>query len=261
MAINVYSGVKSAPISDYGKGRVHAGESDVRLYPRDYVPDGTTRGLLYVHGAGQNSNAAITAAFYGQYYIVHRLAQVFPVLCADLGGTQTWGNSTVVSRLQEARTSLIEDMGALDGPVLCVGTSMGALSLLNYFANHSDEVIAGVGLIPVSDVDDIRDNDRLGLRDDIDLANGVTWPDPLPAGVNPTDNAAAFASFPYLAMYASDDEVIIPSTVTNLVSLMGDTAEAVNMGAVGGHSEDTLLALYDEPGYMQRVIHFLREAA
>src|SRR5260370_1425282 len=66
---------------------------------------------------------------------------------------------------------------------------------------------------------------------------------PAPAGHPHPLHAASgkYAGVPYLGYYGDSDTIVIPSTVTTLVSNIGATASAVSLS--GGHAESTLAAV------------------
>jgi pimeloyl-ACP methyl ester carboxylesterase len=112
-----------------------------------------------------------------------------------------WGNDAAVADIDTARVFL-GTLGCATDKVLLVGASMGVVDALNYARAHPDRVAAIVGMIPGSDVNDLRDNNRAGttqaaINTAWGLAGGSTSATvPLPARANPTDdaNAALIAS-------------------------------------------------------------------
>ena len=98
-----------------------------------------------------------------------------------------------------------------------------------------------VGVLPVNDLDDIRDNNRGGYQSSISTAWGTgAWTAPgtpaLPAGANPakTANQTNLIALPQKLWYASDDVICEPATAVTLISNLGANCVGVNMGATGG---------------------------
>jgi len=229
-------------VLSYGVGRYATGEADVLITRRTYRPDGTRRGIIYCHGAGEraisllNSNSNKTE----EAVLFQTLAEAgFPLVACDLGtgtGTTTgdsWGNTNAQARVADAITWLQSPSGggAKTGQVLMLGISMGNSTMINYAKNNPSNVAAMVGIIPVSDLDDIRNNDRNSYRSWIDTAYGVTYPAALPAGANPATSYSGAVGIPYKTWYAADDTIVMASTVLALTAAIGGTATSVgNLG-------------------------------
>lgn len=228
-------GSGAAVWSSYGLDAYHAGEAHVAVIPKGYRYDGTVRGVLFCHSRGGDATQGFlpTASTYAVIQAVARAG--FPVLTTDLGGTDTWGNDTAIARLTEAKTYLQgAAWNAKAGTVLLLGQSMGALAMLNWARQNLASVAAAVGLVPVSDLNDVYANNRGGFAAGIDTAYGGSYVDSTQKALH---NPAYFATLGdlaglnYQAHYGSSDTIVIPSTVTGLVSAIGGTASAVNVGA------------------------------
>jgi pimeloyl-ACP methyl ester carboxylesterase len=235
------------------QGSYATGENHVELVPRDYKRDNTKPAVLFLHPHGADafhlcapsgSNNAATCK------LMNAVAEVLPVFCADLGtstaGTtqkDSYGNTNQQARIGDVRTfAQGATGGAKTGKVVLVGVSMGWLMAVNYARNNPTNVAGMVGLIPASDLDDIRNNDRASLRSDIDLAEGVTYPAALPTGANPaTASYSGITMPPSTVWYATDDTTVIPSTVTTLAGIIGSTTHSITNG--GGHSNLTISAV------------------
>lgn len=207
--------------------------------------------VVYVHGAGDAAYSPTNPAGKAGQHAVLRLlvAAGYPVVSGDLGsvaggfatpgGLNGWGNASVVSRIGSVRTyAQGAAVGARAGGVILVGISMGATGALNYAKANSANVIAAVGIIPVTDLDDIRINNRGGLRTSVDTAWEVTYPAALPAGANPATDIGALTSVPTRLYYGAADTTVIASTVTAVAAAVGATS--VDLGAGAGHSETTV---------------------
>jgi pimeloyl-ACP methyl ester carboxylesterase len=220
--------------STYGAGRYAVGEGDMVLLPSGFRQDGTVRGVVYCHGAGGGAlSASDPVKSAGEWALVRGIAEHYPVVVADLGGPFTFGNARAVARVDDARRYLQDQWGAAPGPVGLVGASMGGVVALNYAATHRAQVLAAVGVVPVSDLHDLYARNAGGLTPRIAAAWDLTAGDPLPAGADPTRNAAELVGIPYDAWYAGDDTVVPASTVLRLVSLMGPAARARGVGRLG----------------------------
>lgn len=225
--------------ASYGVGRYQASEADVLLLNSRWRGDGTIRGVIFCHGVNSDATAAWTPATNPN--LMDLMAQIaeagYPVLSVDAGGAATWGNDTAIARVGTARTYLQgAAVGAKAGKVLLIGVSMGALNCFAYAGANAVNVAALVGFIPVSDLTDMRANNRGGYQASIDTAYGGTYSEgSFGATHNPQTMAAAgkFAAVPTRLFYASDDTTVVPATVTTLASTIGAGATATNVGAVG----------------------------
>jgi hypothetical protein len=253
--------------SNWGTGRyVGSGsEGDVLWIPKGYAGGGTVRGVVYVHGAGELALTPLNGATgkQNEAQLLARIASVYPMVMFDAGiwaqgGTtdsDNWGNTNAQTRLGQAITWLQTAPGsggwnnpagggAKSGKVLLVGISMGHALSLTYAQANSGNVQAVVGILPVNDLDDIRDNNRGAYRASISTAWGTgTWTAPgtpaLPTAANPakTGNQTNLIAIPQKLWYANDDVICTPATCTSLISNIGANCTGVNMGNTGGHSD------------------------
>lgn len=237
----------SHPFStSYGNGRIVAGQDDVIFRPRN-GPHGK-RGVIFLHGQDTSllvwGSPALAPGQASVGAVVASLGLAGVALYAEGNG---WGNDATVADIETARTFL-GTLGCATDKVLLVGASMGCVDSFNYIRAHPDRVAGMVGLIPGSDVDDLRDNNRAGTcQANINTAWGLTPGStsatvPLPARANPTANvnAAAIAgSGAHIKLYYSSvDTVVLPATVTTLATKLGCTATVID--STNGHSDATV---------------------
>lgn len=220
-----------------GEVRSNGTEPTFRLVPKLWRLDGITRmGVLYCHGAG-TLGADQGSAADGLKAVLAALAERWPLGCADLGGAFTWGNATARTAVGTEKTA-IQSAGAASGKVALVGGSMGAATALN-FARANPTLVASVSLIlPAVDLNDIHDNNRGGYAASINAAVGgdpSAVANSSPAGADWTG-----VSIPMKAWYASDDAIVIASTVTTFMTARSGTA--VNVGALG-HTDAAIAAV------------------
>lgn len=230
--------------TSYGAGRYVASEGDVLMLPSAYKRDGTARGIVYCHGAGELAPTPLNAAGNKTYQL--RLMQTlveagFPLVSCDLGvwaagnttDSNNWGSTQAQTRIGQAKTWLqsASGGGAKSGTVLLLGISMGNAAMVNYAKNAAAAVGAMVGILPVADIDDIYQNNRNSYRAAIGSAWGVTFPAALPANSNPATSNSGAVGIPYRTYYASDDTIALPAPATALTTAIGGTA--TNLGALG----------------------------
>lgn len=229
--------------SSRGIGEYHTAEGHLLMLPKLWRGDGTRAGAIYLHGATKDETQMVDGSADSVRPVVAGLAAAgHPVLGVYAGG-DLWGNATALARITEAIAFLqAADIGAKTGPVVLIGASMGGVAAQNYAKGHHSSVICMVGLIPVSDLNDIRSNNRGGLAGSIDAAYPATYVEATHGATsNPhTYAATGLAGVHYRAYYSTSDPIVIPSTVTETVSLIGPTAAAVPMS--GGHDVTNLPA-------------------
>lgn len=226
----------------------YPGEWIADLAPVDYARDATIRGLIIDHGAAQDAFLAMTRSaagsaldLHGQYALVCELARNFPMVVPDLGGGQTWGNDTAINAVGQARTFLHGAGGAKAGKDVLVGVSMGFLAAMNYARAFPGNVAGVVGILPVSDLNDIVTNNRGGFAGNVHAAYGGTYVEAVHGLTHNPTNYAATITVPVRLYYAINDTIVIPSTVTGLAAAIPG-ATATSLGALG-HTEDAIAAV------------------
>lgn len=221
-------------------GVYYTAEGSLLMLPKRWLADGTVRGVLFMHGATGNETQMVdNTNFPGLRSILAAVAMAgYPVLGVYAGG-DTWGNATAQARMDDAKTYLQGTVGAKSGTVAIIGGSMGGLAAQNWAKANPASTACIVGLVPVSDLNDIKTANRGGLAASVNAAYGGTYVEATHgATYNPhTYAATGLAGIPYKAWYGASDAIVIPSTVTDVCTAAGASATAVSV--VGGH--DTAL--------------------
>lgn len=216
--------------SSQGVGRYAASEADVFIASLAGWAGGV-RGVLYFHGAGGSATNCRDYSNIGELNLINAIAECFPVLSIDAGGAQAWGNATAMLRAPDGRTHLQGTRGAKSGTVLAVGSSMGALTALNFAKANPTLVACVVGIIPVIDLNDMVTNNRAGTAAAINTAYSTYSEATHGPTYNPANYAATFAT-PTRLWYASDDTTAIPGAVTAFDTACA-AASATSLGALG----------------------------
>lgn len=234
--------------ASYSVGRIVAGQADVVLRPRS--PRSGKRGVILLHGMDTSllvwGDPALAP---GQAGVGAALAGAGLVCVSIHAEGNGWANAATLADIDAARLYL-GSLGCPVDKVLLVGASMGAANALGYTAAHPDRVAAVVGIIPASDVNDLRDNNRAGTtRAAINTAwalpaGSTSATVPLPDAANPFADATAAAiassGAPIRLYYSTVDAVVIPATVTALAAKIGPTATATVIDTTTGHSDATV---------------------
>lgn len=234
-------------------GQVQAGEAEAIWRPVSSSDGAGKRGVLLVHGAGATYTEFTDANLAGSLETGHLLASMgFYVLTADFGGTNTLGNDTATARIL-AGWNLLKTLGCQQDKAIGVGVSMGTLNLLNTARAGGVPFSLIAGLIPLADLDDFRDQNRGGARNNVNTAwglpaNSTSATNPLPARANPntsTNAALIAAACPSVYLtYSSGDTITPPATVTSLAAKLTTAGASVTtvIHSALEHSEASVLA-------------------
>jgi pimeloyl-ACP methyl ester carboxylesterase len=151
-----------------------------------------------------------------------------------------WDNADGEARVDDALTYARSELGCTNDPAIFVGTSHGGGSALHYAAEHPDRVACIVGIVPAIDWEHLRTIDYIGIsRYALDTSWGVTFPDPLPPGVNPAERPAAVVNTPMQLWVASDDVVSYGYAAFDAVLPLCE----VHVVGATGHSEISIAAV------------------
>ncbi len=226
----------SGLITSLGKSNIVTNEGDFTMLPKMYRPNGTVRGHIYVHGAGELADAPLNQG------PMQDLAKLYPTIGMDLGqtavtpnGTDGWSNNIVLSRISSGMTYLQGTLGAKTGKIFLSGVSMGAGGALCWAAHNKSLVAAVFVAIPAIGLTDIYTNNRGSLQYSITQAYGGTYsPTATDATYTPSsiqasrdvwymgvNNPSMFAGIPIIMWYGTADTIAIPANIT-------DFANAVN---------------------------------
>lgn len=93
--------------------------------------------------------------------------------------------------------------------------------------------------VPGTHIDNVHDENRSGLADEIEAAYGsaAAW-ETAKTTRDPISIATDLTAIPMRLWYSTDDTLCLPAEVTAFASLAGATATSI--GAAGGHSISTL---------------------
>lgn len=222
--------------SEYSLGVAIAGEKMIAMFPKYKTPTAAV-GVLYCHGAGSDATSAQT--FGGAAEVLAKLADTHPVLSCDLGGLAPWANDASIAKVDQAYTYLTNQMGALPGKVVLVGTSMGGATQAVWAAKNQSKVSCMVGLIPVCDISDIVVNNRTGAAASINVNYVGGWTENVYGAThNPQTLALAgkFAGIPIRTYYGNTDLICVPATQLAFAAASGAIATQLN----GDHTSTTL---------------------
>lgn len=213
--------------------RIQTGELDSLWEPSEVDEDKNP--IILLHGSGVNNyNMFIQGARYACCLLGPLGALSGRKVVAGWFGGQTFGNDTLVSRVDAALTLV----GGTRAHIL--GVSMGGAGAVRYGALNPTKTASVMGITPLSDIDAIYQANRLGLRADIGTAWGVTYPTALPAQSNLAVThgpVLAANGTPRRLLYSTADTSVLPAEVVTLATSMGITAQVVD--TTSGHTELT----------------------
>lgn len=221
------------------------GENGVAWVPRT---GGRGRpGILVCHGADNTAQSswASTVNWRSNRICQSLATRGFVLLASDFGGPNTFGNDLSMTRMSAARTWLTAQ-GCAPDEVMLLGASMGGLMALNYASRNPTAVKAVVGIEPLINLDEIRNGDTLGLRDEIDTAWGVTYPAALPAraSIHQSANYQPLIDYkiPVQLHYSTGDVTVSASSITTFGASVGAELHRVSTSLPHG---DALMGAAD----------------
>lgn len=219
-----------------GVGRIHAAERDMVMNPAEY--SGGNYACIMVHGVEASGGGWDWMTASPQRWPIVRTLTDTCNLCtisADLGGSATWGNATLISRMDEAYAYTQTLPQVKKGKVILAGQSMGGLAMLNWARANKTKVAAVVGVIPVTNMNTAIAN---GFSTQIAAAYGGAYSDATyGAQYNPRVYAATLAGVPGQLWVGSTD-VIANTTDAGAVAAAAGTIQMVTIP--GAHAETTL---------------------
>ena len=165
------------------------------------------------------------------------------VIAGDWGGANTFGNATVVSRLLAGWTWAQAHPLVADGPAVCLGTSMGDMSALNFHREHPAKVAGIVSFFGLTDLTTLYQTNTGGFAAAVAAAWGVANGSPLPAGADPFLHPDQ-VSCAWRGWYAQDDPLVPPESQEVFADAVADGV-AVNAGFVG-HDDDVITVAWDD---------------
>lgn len=224
-------------------GTVAAGELDLTIDPK-YPPTPKQQGVMFIHGAGSNATYCISPL--GNQDTLTRLIAVdgYSARSGDIGGPQTWGNPTAMSRITSMYNALQSSGKVATGKVALVSASMGGLSSMNWAAANPDKVSCIVSVIPVCNVTDIRNNNRDGYGSLIDAAYPGGWSEATYGeNYNPYtySQMGKLAGIPILFFYGEVDTLCLPEFPVAMAQHPGNNIQLVPLPY--GHDYDSYAAV------------------
>jgi len=238
--------------TSFGMNWLAAGEGGLLIRPR-HQPTIPLMGVMFVHGAGSGATYCLDP--YGrQCLLTKAIADAgFTCFSGDIGGPATWGDSTAMSRMNDAYNFLQCQPGVKSGKIALIFGSMGGLTSLNWAAAHPTLVGAVAGVIPVINLNDIVTYNRGGYGGVASAAYAGGYTE---AAYGSTNNprtmaiAGKYWAMPMLFFYGTTDSLCIPSETQAFAASVGPSITLVPLAT--GHEEASYSAC-DHP----RVVAFL----
>lgn len=164
--------------------------------------------VIWCHYSAGSAAESLMAPTSGHGLMLRRIADNgFVVIAHDLGVAPrtNWGNAEAQARLASVKTWGQANLPVASGGVHLIGASMGCVAALRYAHLNPASTRSVTAILPAVHMEEIRAT-NLTLRSAIDTAWGVTYPAPLPAGVDPWSFSGDLTSLPYLSFTSSDDD-------------------------------------------------------
>lgn len=224
--------------TDTSIGRAFAGERDVVVRSKD--SKASYQGVLYAHGSeGGDGGGTQWMGIATRWPVMQAVGESCLMVCADLGGNQTWGNDTAISRMTSARAYLRGIPGVKQGRINILAQSMGATTALAWAAANPTLVGRIVLMIPVINLADIRANSSL-YRPYIDAAYGGAYNEATHGAThNPLTMAqlGKLAGVPIQMWYGIGDTLCKPEYAAQFANAIS-TCDPRPIS--GGHAESTI---------------------
>lgn len=217
--------------SSYGVGQYQASEAHQFWAPRMYKPDGTKRCVIFCHGAGGSYAVGPHEKLFA--------AKGIPIMSTDLGGADTWGNDTSLSRITTAWTYAKSTFGAKTDRYGLWAGSMGTLTALLQILADSAHICVMGGALPIVDPEQVRAANAGGYQAAIQTALTGGVDTTVADAKRPNQNNSSFVSAGVpVKLWISSSDTVGDSTLANsFVSAIG--AQSASLGAVG-HSYLTM---------------------
>jgi pimeloyl-ACP methyl ester carboxylesterase len=219
-------------------GRIFAGELDYHFRPDeplDKIP------VVLLHGSGSANYANyVKGSSWATCVLGPRLAMEGRYAIAGTMAGQSFANDAVMSRIDAAMAYLGVDEAHL------FGISMGGAVAVRYGSLNPAKTASIMGVAPLADIDQVYQDNRLGLRADIGTAWGVTHPAALPAQADLIGLHApelADNDTPRRILYSTADTSTLPAEVEAMATAMDITPEIVDTSI--GHFEGTTAKAMD----------------
>lgn len=235
-------------ITSVGVGGVFSGEADLVI--RTSANINSEQGVIYAHGAEAGSGAIDWMSIPTRWPLMRVACQSRVMLSSDLGGSATWGNDTVISRISSAKNYLQSIPGTSIGRVKIVAQSMGATGALAWAASNRELVSCIVLVIPVINLQDVYANSSYASA--IAAAYGGSYNE---ATMGATHNPLTIAKsgrlngIPMYLMYGTSDTLCKPEYAEEF----GENCNMCQLVPLdGGHTEEiqTLIDLPEVSRFM-----------
>lgn len=231
--------------SRIGYSSGHPGDYGMLLTPKGWRGDGTVYGGIALHGATglpmvytDPSSSGPSSIQIAHYEV---LACGRPLFCPYVQGDQ-FGNATATAVIDDA-IAVLATIGCKAGKAFLFGESMGAGEAFSYALQHPTKVTSITGIVPMSNLLTIWQNNRAGVTASINAAAGGTY---VPATHGPTMDpnvfGASLAGIPIDLWYSSNDTIVLPAEVQALAALIGPSAR-LNAPLTGAHGEAAISSI------------------
>jgi pimeloyl-ACP methyl ester carboxylesterase len=209
------------------------------LFEKAYKPNNTVTGVVFCHGAGQPETAILGGSTTPNIAaIITAVAALYPTLAVS-ANFDAWGNDASLASMTDAIAYLQGPLGAKAGKILMIGESMGHAMAASYTRANPTKVSGIVGMLPVCDLQDFVTNNRGNLATSVNAAYGGLYSNATYGSThNPVIYGSSLSAIPIQHWSASDDALVVPSTVAAFASAHG--AVETHNALTNGHTDTTL---------------------
>lgn len=203
---------------------------------RSHPPSGTVP-VIFSHGWVRTSQTTAYRRATGTGLMGDTFRAIadagLPVFVPDLGGANTWGNSTYRSAVDALVTWANTVYGTRTDKVCLMGESMGATGALNWGWRNTGKIAAVYLTSPVVALDALHDRDTdLATQMHNAFGSEAAYNAALPTHDPIQNHASITFGSKMFTHYGSTDTTVLPAEVTAFASAVGCTAESIT----GGHT-------------------------
>lgn len=197
-------------VATYQIGGYQAGEASVLTEPKFAQRDGTSVGVIGVHGHGGNALQFQAASFSSGGPVLALVQAGFTVFSIDAGGPTPWADDAEMTAITNAYNYLQNVVHVRPGQICVIGWSMGGLAVLNWVKRNPSLVKAACVFAPATDIAYFHDNNS-GYAAEIesDYGGAGAWAANI-AGHSPTGEPQNYRGLPPVRIYHGDVDTTVP---------------------------------------------------
>jgi alpha-beta hydrolase superfamily lysophospholipase len=227
-------------VAAYAVGAYSAGESSVLTEPKRAKRDGSSVGVIAVHGHGGTSLQFQSAGSGSGGFTLALALAGFTVLSIDAGGPTPWADDAEMTDLTAAYNYLLNTIHVASPKVCVLGWSMGGLAALNWVKRNPTLVKAACVFAPATDLAYFHDTSvgkaTYAPEIEADYGGSAGWAAGI-VGHAPIGEPANYRGLPPVRIYHGDADTTVPLAQSQaFVNAVNDPHMALRVIAGRDHS-------------------------